>query len=73
MAGSVDKRGRIPRHADRHARMSSCGNGMSSSRVALRGNFPQPASDENDEIAVFNALNKLRIGVQSQIAGITGM
>ena len=41
--------------------------------VALRRNFPQPAPNKNDEITVLNALNKLRIGVQSQIAGITGV
>src|SRR5215831_10238262 len=39
--------------------------------ITLRRNFPEPPPDKNDEVAVLYALHEFRIGVQSEIAGVT--
>ena len=42
-------------------------------RVALRGNFAEPAADQQDEIGVLDARDQLGIGADAEVAGVAGM
>ena len=41
--------------------------------ISLRWNLPEPATDDNDEVAVLHTLNQFWIGAEAEIAGVTGM